>query len=57
MLLQTPSKGLFSAKLSIFKGPEEEEESKDEAADTQNGLHTTNTDILGIYVEWCPSSR
>ena len=46
VLLQTPSRGLLSAKLSIFKGPKEEEESQEEADEKQNDLHTTKRDIL-----------
>lgn len=46
MLLQTPSRGLLSAKLSVFRGPEEEEESGEEADEKQNDLHTTKRNIL-----------
>lgn len=46
VLLQTPSSGLLSAKLSVFRGPEEEEESQKEADEKQNDLHTTKRDIL-----------
>lgn len=46
MLLQTPSKGLLSAKLSVFRGPKEEEESQKGADERQNDLHTTKRDIL-----------
>lgn len=46
MLLQTPSRGLLSAKLSVFRASEEEEESGEEADEKQNEQHTTKRDIL-----------
>lgn len=46
MLLQTPRRGLLSAKLSSFTGPEEEEESEEEPDEKQQNLHTTKRDIL-----------
>lgn len=44
--MQTPSRGLLSAKLSVFRGPEEEEESEKEADEKQSDLDTTKRDIL-----------
>lgn len=50
MLLQTPRRGLLSAKLSSFTGPEEEEESEEEPDEKQQNLHTTKRDILYKHV-------
>lgn len=59
VLLQTPSRGLFSAKLSVFKGSEEVEESEEEADEKQKDQHTTKRDILSMNMwglKCCPPS-
>lgn len=57
VLLQTPSRGLFSAKMSAFRGSEVEEESEED--EKQKDQHTTKRDILSMNMwglKCCPPS-